>query len=528
VNLPTGLTVDITNNELFVVNDPPSGPFITVHNRTAGGNATPLRTLGGAATGLNDPGGITLDLTHDELFVANGLGNSVTVYARTANGNATPLRTLSGAATGLDVPRGLALDLIHDELFVVNNLPPQSPSITVYSRTASGNTAPLRTLVGATTGLGQPVALALDLASDELFVLNQLSKTITVYSRTASGNIAPIRTLIVGLHDMAGLALDPTNDELFVSNAIASGASVNVVPEIAIYSRTANGSASPLRVLVGPATGLNDPYLGLAVAVGGGPPPPCPGTSLVSAVLPSSRSVQVGTTATVFATTLNAGPNNACAASIALASPIPAAFKSNQTDCSTNAVIGPDNATVNISTGGSACFVLSVTPSAPFLPTEVTFTVAASNAPAVATLVGINTLLLSASSSPVPDIVALAATLSNDGIVHIPGPNGAAPFAVATVNVGASALITASTNTGSAVLPLAIFICQTSPAGGCMAPPASSVAVQINAGDQPTFGIFVNAGGAIPLDPANNRIFVVFTDTGGVVRGRTSVAVETQ
>jgi hypothetical protein len=52
--------------------------------------------------------------------------------------------------------------------------------------------------------------------------------------------------------------------------------------------------------------------------------------------------------------------------------------------------------------------------------------------------------------------------------------------------------------------------------------------VQINAGDTPTFGIFVIANGGIVLDPANSRIFVVFTDANGVVRGRTSVAVETQ
>jgi hypothetical protein len=32
----------------------------------------------------------------------------------------------------------------------------------------------------------------------------------------------------------------------------------------------------------------------------------------------------------------------------------------------------------------------------------------------------------------------------------------------------------------------------------------------------------------VPFDPANNRIFAIFSDAGGVVRGSTSVAVETQ
>ena len=45
----------------------------------------------------------------DELFVANQGNHSVTVYSRTAGGNTAPLRTLSGAATGLDGPIGLAV-----------------------------------------------------------------------------------------------------------------------------------------------------------------------------------------------------------------------------------------------------------------------------------------------------------------------------------------------------------------------------------------------------------------------------------
>jgi hypothetical protein len=47
--------------------------------------------------------------------------------------------------------------------------------------------------------------------------------------------------------------------------------------------------------------------------------------------------------------------------------------------------------------------------------------------------VGLNTVLLSASANPVPDIVALGATLSGDGIVNIPGVAGIGAFAVATI-----------------------------------------------------------------------------------------------
>jgi threonine/homoserine/homoserine lactone efflux protein len=48
-------------------------------------------------------------------------------------------------------------------------------------------------------------------------------------------------------------------------------------------------------------------------------------------------------------------------------------------------------------------------------------------------------LLLSASISPGPDVVALSATAQNDGIVHVTGSPSQGAFAVATVNLGAGA-----------------------------------------------------------------------------------------
>jgi hypothetical protein len=68
---------------------------------------------------------------------------------------------------------------------------------------------------------------------------------------------------------------------------------------------------------------------------------------------------------------------------------------------------------------------------------------------------GLNTLLLSGSTSPVPDVVALAAS-GDPGIVDIAGANGTGAFAVATVNLGADATISASANTGTATLPVTL------------------------------------------------------------------------
>ena len=85
------------------------------------------------------------------------------------------------------------------------------------------------------------------------------------------------------------------------------------------------------------------------------------------------------------------------------------------------------------------------------------------------------------SLAPVPDLVALAVTLTNDGIVDIPGTTGTGVFAVATANVGAGETITASADTGTTLLPVSIVVCQTDPAsGGCLAPPAGSVTTAIS------------------------------------------------
>jgi hypothetical protein len=251
--------------------------------------------------------------------------------------------------------------------------------------------------------------------------------------------------------------------------------------------------------------------------------------TVVSAILPGSRSVQVGTAATAFATIINLGPGTASACGIAPLTNLPASFGYQLTDPATNAVIGSPNTTVDIAPGVAQSFVFALIPTAPIAPTDVQFGFDCTNTSPASIISGLNTLLLSASATPVPDIVALAATLNNDGIVNIPSANGTGVFATATVNLGAAATIIVSADTGGASLPVNISICQTDPVmGGCISALGSSVTTLINPNATPTFGIFVQGTGNVPFDPAGNRIFVRFKDGGGVTRGLTSVAVRTQ
>jgi hypothetical protein len=233
---------------------------------------------------------------------------------------------------------------------------------------------------------------------------------------------------------------------------------------------------------------------------------------------------------TAFATIIaGAGGGTALGCAIIPATPFPGSFSYQATDPTTNIPIGTPNTPVDIPAGGFKTFVVAFSPVAPFAPLDVQLVFDCTNTKPATIVSGVNTILLSASATAVSDIVALGATQGNTGIVDIPGVNGAGVFAVATVNVGASGQIAVSADTGRAILPASLTMCQTNPATGvCLGSPTNQVTTQINAGQTPTFAIFVAGRGNVPFDPANNRIFVRFKDAGGITRGATSVAVRTQ
>jgi|HubBroStandDraft_6_1064221.scaffolds.fasta_scaffold03552_3 virginiamycin B lyase len=260
-------------------------------------------------------------------------------------------------------------------------------------------------------------------------------------------------------------------------------------------------------------------------------PTTLPPSPLLASVLPSSRAVEVGATATAFATIINTAATPASDCGISLVSKVPTSFLYQTTNPTTNALTGSPNTPVTIpgSTStqlGLQTFVIALTPSAAIVDTELAFAFACASGLPAPVFFDTSTLDLVGSSTPTPDIVALAATQNNDGIVDIPGATGTGVFAVATVNLGVGASIQASAFGPSNTQ---ITICQTSASGNCLAPPAASVNLTINPGDEPTFGIFVTGSSTVPFLPATNRVNVFFGADNGFDRvGSTSVAVRTQ
>ena len=343
------------------------------------------------------------------------------------------------------------------------------------------------------------------------------------------GNLAPVanpQSITVPMQTSVSILLggtDADNDTLTFSFVTLpeNGGLGGVAPNL-VYTPDANyvGSDS-FTFTVSDVEHTSDPAT-VAISVVDGT------IELLSAVLPASRSVEVGATATAFATLINAGSVDAQACRPQLPDSQAMAFFYQTSDVISNQTVGQPNLPVNIPAGASQSFVFGITPNEELSAVDVALVFECANATAAASFVGLNTLLLSASNTPVADLIALAATVTDNGVMELVNNDGF--FTTATVNVGSAATISVSADTGEATLPIALSLCQTDPATSeCInptLPTTASVIVDIAEGESPTFAVFGSASESIALDPANSRVFLRFSDELGGVRGATSVAVQ--
>lgn len=248
----------------------------------------------------------------------------------------------------------------------------------------------------------------------------------------------------------------------------------------------------------------------------------------VASILPGSRSARVNAPVTAFATMINVGSIPLTGCGIAPTTPVAADFLYQMTDPATNALTGMRDTPVDLAGGASQSFMFAFTPRQAFAATDIRFDFSCDGAGVATEIPGVNTFILSASATPVADILALAATdPATPGEVVLTGTAGA--FAVATANVGVAGTVDVSADTGAAVLPVTLSICQTDPASGvCTHPavPTTGLAdITIGAGETPTFGVFISSDTPIAPDPAVNRVFFKVRNQRGEVVASTSVAV---
>ncbi len=242
---------------------------------------------------------------------------------------------------------------------------------------------------------------------------------------------------------------------------------------------------------------------------------------IASSILPVSRSGLVGQVLTAFVSVANAASSSAQGCSITPTTGVSAAFSYQAADAMNN-LIGSPNIPVDIPAGAVQNFIISFTPNAAFPPTDVFFNYTCDNTNAAMNSVGLNTLLLSADTTPVPDVIGLTTVVD-----LLSSVGGSSLFAVGSSNVGATGDITVSVDDGGQNLPVVLNVCQTDMIGACTSPIAPTITLNYLTNSTASFAIFVQPTGVIANNPITNRIFIRFIDSGGTVRGATSTAVRT-
>ncbi len=268
-------------------------------------------------------------------------------------------------------------------------------------------------------------------------------------------------------------------------------------------------------------------------------------TRVFASVLPTARTTPYGTAVTGFATIVNAGAATAHGCHIELP-PLttPAAISTTllyqTTDPSSNVPTGTPNTPADIAPGTFQTFYFAVTVSSAdtsydWTAQNMPLVFTCDNAAPASTIYGVTSFLVTASQTPIPDVLSIASTPSGDGILNLPGTTGANAMATAAINIGAPGTVICTANPNPAgftsrTLAANLSICQTNGSGQCTNPatPGASVTLTLAQNDIATFSIFAQGQGQdVPFDPANRRVFFSCKQDVRVL-GEASVAVRTQ
>jgi DNA-binding beta-propeller fold protein YncE len=291
IEFQCGLYIDPASGDIYAVNNDTIDTLV-IFSRQAVGDVPPDRELHTP----HGTFGIAVDEDTQEMFLTVQHDSAISVFKKGAKGGEAPIRVVQGDRTKLQDPHGMALDTKNKLLYVTNHgsvhqvraSPPGQgksrrrenppnwpltredvvpgsgqmlpPSITVYSKDASGDAPPLRVIQGPKTQLDWPTGIAVDPENDELFVANDGGNSLLVFRASANGDVAPIR-VVKGpkslISNPTGVYLDTRNHELWVASFGNHTA--------AAYNPTANGDTPPIRVIRSapanrPVPGMGNPH----------------------------------------------------------------------------------------------------------------------------------------------------------------------------------------------------------------------------------------------------------------------------
>ncbi len=497
---------------------------------------------GSDAAHLNQPAGIGLDPSSGRIFIADTGNDRVQVFDAKSFAYVATLGTTGIAGTDaahFDAPASAFVNATAHALYVADS---GNARVQVFDAESLALLGTIGTAGSNPGQLDRPLDAEFNPSANQIMVADSGNGRIELFDATT---LAYVATLGSGQNPAdngffgkpVAASFDPVSNLVLIADAGVddrvqafdamtygyvltlgtTGSSGTAPPQ---FAGPAGIVADPTHDLLFVADQQNDRIQIFAIA------------PLVdfAAILPGSRSGVVGQPSTVFATLLNAGTTalNGCQVALPVTAPAGLTLDYQATDPTTNALTGAPDTPATIAANGSQTFLLSFQAANAVAAPGLALDFDCTGAAPAAVVLGVDTLDLTMSSTPTADIIALAATATQNGIVEMP-VGGAGAFAVASANVGIAAPITVSADTGSAALPVVVTLCQSNPStGACLATPSSSVALTIAAGATPSFSVFVQASGAIPFAPATARVFLRFKEANGTVRGSTSVAIETE
>jgi 6-phosphogluconolactonase (cycloisomerase 2 family) len=545
---PASVAFDRTNGHLLVVDQ--LNERVQIFDAATFGYVATLGTTGLLGTDNAHfylPQGVAFDSAHDRILVADSGNERVQIYdAATLAYVATigTTGTLGSNNSEFDLPASVAYEPAHNQILVADQ---NNDRVQVFDGSSFGYVATIGQTGQSLLGPGVfslPSGIGIDTVNNHIWVADLNTNQVQILDTGSFSFVGVIGDSQANsgsgntqFNAPAGVSFDTTNSHILVADfgnarvQIFDAASFAYLGTIGQTDApgTGNGSLNgPASVAVYPAS--TDIFIAdtdnqriqvYSQAAASSP--------LVAAVLPGSRSVEIGTTATVFGVMLNSGSSSLGGCQISLPASASAGLSLGyQTTNTSNALTGAPNTPASIAPNGAQNFLLSFKSTAAVSVTSQPLVFGCSGVEPAASTPGVNTVDLLFSNTPIADIIALAATASGDGIVTIPfSSTNAAAFAVASVDVGTSGTLTAEVDTGSATLPLSVTACATNPStGACLGTPSASFQQSYQPNSSQTYSVFLSAGGKIPFAPATSRVFLRFLDSSGASHGSTSVAVQ--
>ncbi|MGH9929893.1 MAG: hypothetical protein ACREA9_11810 [Pyrinomonadaceae bacterium] len=266
-----GVAID-PENDIVAFSDT-NRKSVLIYRRSAGDKSTnetaPAQRIQGPKTLIGFVAGTVLDSVNRELMtVNNDIEDTLMTFPYDAEGNVSPARVLA-------VPHqswGIALDKTTDQIAVtVQSL----DAVVFYRRLANKVEAPVRSIIGNSTGLADPHGIYVDETNNEIVVASHGNRaegdvsvgtlgdvpggrfdppSINVYTESAAGDAKPMRTIAGAQTQLdwpMGIGIDKSADEIAVANDGDNS--------ILFFKRSASGNVTPSRVIRGSRTGINRP-----------------------------------------------------------------------------------------------------------------------------------------------------------------------------------------------------------------------------------------------------------------------------